>query len=206
MNQPKIAVSAVTLLLLFFTFSVRTFAQTDAKPDIGPSYDIVLQIVTGTNDGAKSDLPQNLSVVSKQLRGDFSFSSYSLANTYLGRVADTGALNYKSVSDILRQNAPVSQPSFIEWSVGKLWTIPGGKGERVLQAQQFRFGARIPINIGAAAGDSGKVVAVTNYESIGLDLNRVTLAENTPTVIGTLTLPNTAGTLFLVMTAKPVEF
>jgi hypothetical protein len=47
---------------------------------------------------------------------------------------------------------------------------------------------------------------MTNYESIGLDLNRVTLAENTPTVIGTLTLPNTAGTLFLVMTAKPVEY
>jgi len=206
MNQPKIAVSAVTLLLFFFTFSARSFAQTGTKPDIGPSYDIVLQIVTGTNDGAKSDLPQNLSMVSKQLRSNFSFSSYSLANTYLGRVADTGALNYKSVSDILRQNAPVSQPSFIEWSLGNLQTTPGASGGRILQAQQFRFGARIPINIGTAAGDSGKVVAVTNYESIGLDLNRVTLVENAPTVIGTLTLPNTAGTLFLVMTAKPVEF
>ena len=206
MNQPKIAVSAVTLLLLFFTFSVRSFAQADAKSDIGPSYDIVLQIVTGTNDGSRSDLPQNLSVVSKQLRGNFSFSSYSLANTYLGRVANAGTLNYKSVSDILRQNAPASQPSFIEWSLGNLRTTPNPGGGRMLQAQQFRFGARIPINIAARADDSGKAVAVTNYESIGLDLNRVTLAENTPTVIGTLTLPNTAGTLFLVMTAKPVEF
>ena len=206
MNQPKIAVSAVTLLLLFFTFSVRSFAQADAKSDIGPSYDIVLQIVTGTNDGSRSDLPQNLSVVSKQLRGNFSFSSYSLANTYLGRVANAGTLNYKSVSDILRQNAPVSQPSFIEWSLGNLRTTPNPGGGRMLQAQQFRFGARIPINFAARADDSGKAVAVTNYESIGLDLNRVTLAENTPTVIGTLTLPNTAGTLFLVMTAKPVEF
>ena len=204
MNQPKIAFSAVTLLLVFFTFSVRSFAQADTKSDIGPSYDIVLQIVTGTNDGAKSDLPQNLSAVSKQLRGNFPFSSYSLANTYLGRVANAGALNYKSVSDILRQNAPLSQPSFVDWSLGNLRTAPNASGGRMLQAQQFRFGARIPINIATRADD--KAVAVTNYESIGLDLNRVTHAENTPTVIGTLTLPNTAGTLFLVMTAKPVEF
>lgn len=206
MNQPKIVFSAITLLFVCFTISTRSFAQTDMKPEIGPSYDVVLQIVTGTNEGARSDLPQNLSAVSKQLRGNFSFSSYSLANTYLGRVANAGALNYKSVSDIFRPNAPVSQPSFVEWSVGNLRATPGVGGERMLQAQQFRFGARIPINIGGRPDETGKVVSMTNYESIGLDLNRVTLAENTPTVIGTLTLPNTAGTLFLVMTAKPVEY
>ncbi|HTK38626.1 MAG TPA: hypothetical protein VL325_09050 [Pyrinomonadaceae bacterium] len=206
MNQPKIVFSAITLLFVCFIISTKSFAQTDIKPEIGPSYDIVLQIVTGTNEGARSDLPQNLSAVSKQLRGNFSFSSYSLANTYLGRVANAGALNYKGVSDIFRPNAPVSKPSFVEWSVGNLRTTPGAGGEHLLQAQQFRFGARIPINIGGSADETGKIVSVTNYESIGLDLNRVTLAENTPTVIGTLTLPNTAGTLFLVMTAKPVEY
>jgi hypothetical protein len=206
MNQPKIVFSAITLLLLFTAISVRSFAQTEIKPEIGPSYDIVLQIVTGVNDGARSDMPQNLSAVVKQLRGNFQFSSYSLANTYLGRVANAGALNYKSVSDILRPNAPGSQPSFVEWSLGNLRSTPNTSGERMLQAQQFRFGARIPINIGSRPDETGKIVSMTNYESIGLDLNRVTLAENTPTVIGTLTLPNTAGTLFLVMTAKPVEY
>lgn len=206
MNQPKIAFSAAVFLLVFFALSIQSFAQADLRPEIETSYDVVLQIVTGTNEGARSDLPQNLSAVAKQLRGNFSFSSYSLANTYLGRVASAGGLNYKSVSDILKQTAPLSQPSFVEWTLANLRTAPNAKGDKMLQAQNFRFGARIPINIGGRPDETGKIVSITNYESIGLDLNRVTLAENVPTIIGTLTLPNTAGTLFLVMTAKPVEF
>ena len=70
--------------------------------------------------------------------------------------------------------------------------------------QTFRFGARVPIVIAKIAGDDAKGVPVTNYESVGLTLNRVSLTENSPTLIGTIALPRTTGTVFLVMNIRPV--
>jgi hypothetical protein len=59
--------------------------------------------------------------------------------------------------------------------------------------------------MGARTDEANKQPAI-GYESVGLDLNRITLPENAPTLVGTLTLPNTAGTLFLVITARTVEY
>jgi hypothetical protein len=44
---------------------------------------------------------------------------------------------------------------------------------------------------------------VINYENIGLNSMRMTMAENTPVLIGSLALPNTTGTAFLVLTLRP---
>jgi len=46
---------------------------------------------------------------------------------------------------------------------------------------------------------------VLNYEAVGLNMNRVSLPENKPTLIGTLSLPKTTGTMFLVLTVRPTE-
>ena len=52
---------------------------------------------------------------------------------------------------------------------------------------------------------NAKTAAVTNYESIGLNLRRISLVENTPTMIGTLNLPGTNGTIFLIMTVRSAD-
>jgi hypothetical protein len=208
MNQSKVIFSVLSLSVLIFTLSLTSFAQTSPAPQFQPSYDVVLHVLVGSNEATPgAALPQNLSAISKQLRGEFSFSNYSLANTYLGRVSNSGALNYRSVSNILRPAAENEPPSFIEWNFGNLKTMPGDKGRMMLEAQQLRFGAKIPLRIGSTRADeTGKSSPNIVYESIGLDLNRITLPESVPTLVGTLTLPNTSGTLFLVMTAKPVEY
>jgi hypothetical protein len=68
----------------------------------------------------------------------------------------------------------------------------------VIVAQPFRFGARVPIRV----AEPGKPGAAINYESIGLTINRVSFRENVPTLLGTISLPRTAGTLFIVLTVR----
>jgi hypothetical protein len=51
--------------------------------------------------------------------------------------------------------------------------------------------------------ENGKASDVVNYESVGLVVNRLAIPENRPTMIGTISLPKTSGTVFLVLTVKP---
>ncbi|MBK8302079.1 MAG: hypothetical protein IPK98_01175 [Chloracidobacterium sp.] len=56
-----------------------------------------------------------------------------------------------------------------------------------------------------ASKDEGKIQPVYNYEQIGLNISKVGLSQNTPTLIGTLNLPGTSGTIFLVMTVRAAD-
>ncbi len=58
---------------------------------------------------------------------------------------------------------------------------------------------------GQTKNSEGQVIDIINYESVGLTMNRTSLGENKPTLIGTLSLPKTSGTLFLILTIKAVE-
>ncbi|MEJ7846887.1 MAG: hypothetical protein WKF92_02235 [Pyrinomonadaceae bacterium] len=86
-----------------------------------------------------------------------------------------------------------------------LKAVPGAAGPVSFQAQSFRFGARVPVKTGQTKNSEGQVIDIINYESVGLTMNRTSLGENKPTLIGTLSLPKTSGTLFLILTIKAVE-
>ena len=62
----------------------------------------------------------------------------------------------------------------------------------------------MPLVTSRVTGEGGKTIPVTNYESVGLTLQRISIAEGTPTLIGTISLPRTTGTVFLVLTVRPV--
>jgi len=70
------------------------------------------------------------------------------------------------------------------------------------QARSFRFGARVPVRVGSSKDDSGRVNPIVNYEAIGLTMHVMGLPANTPTLVGTISLPKTTGTIFLVATIK----
>lgn len=207
MSQRKITrVSIIVCIVLVSVFAA--YGQPDgAKLTVEPSYDVELQLLIGSNDaGAKTELPANLADVTRHLKTAMPFNNYRLASTFLGRVSNNGHFEYKSLSNIFGQEAELRSQSFLEWSLTSLRNLPTLRGGQGFQAQAFRFGARVPVNTGATVKDeNGKSIAVVNYESIGLDLNRVGLAENAPTLIGTLNLPGANGTIFLVMTVKAVD-
>jgi hypothetical protein len=189
-------------LLSTFLFVSTAAAQGDRQPMIEPSFDVVLQLVIGTDDRAAGQpLPQNLGNVVKQLRGNYSFAEYRLSNTYLGRLANGGNFEFKSLSTIFGRGAESETPSFLDWSLHGLRAAPNASGRSDI-AVGFRFGARIPIKV-STREEGGKQFPVFNYESIGLNAGRVSLPENTPTLLGTLSLPNTNNTMFVVVTFKP---
>ena len=188
-----------SLFLVLFVFATAGFSQAyDPSQKVEPSYEVALQVVIGSNEaGQRGDLPANLSTISKQLRDNFSFSNYRLANTFLGRIANTGNIEYKSASNVLGQETDASQ-TFLEWSLGNFRAMQNG-----FQARTFRFGARVPVQVGSSRDDTGRVSPIINYESVGLTVSMIGLQPSTPTLIGTISLPKTSGTIFLVSTIRP---
>ncbi|PYT00432.1 MAG: hypothetical protein DMF63_07645 [Acidobacteria bacterium] len=187
--------------IFIITFALSVSAQSDPVVQmLEPSYDVALHVVIGSNDGSRTELPANLSTISKHLKGNFSFSNYRLANTFLGRISNSGTVEYKSVSNILGQETDADSPTFLEWSMGNFRAVQNG-----FQARAFRFGARVPVRTGSVKDAAGLATPVINYESVGVSMNLIGLPANTPTLIGTISLPKTAGTIFLVATVRTPE-
>ena len=188
-------------LLSVAFLSVAFASNAAAQQQLEPSYEVALQVLIGSNDaGARGEMPANLSTIAKQLKSNFSFSNYRLANTFLGRVSNNGNIEYKSVSNVFGVEPIADGPqSFLEWSLVNFQVYPAG-----LQARSFRFGARIPVRT-VGIVEAGKTTPMVTYESIGLTVNTVGVPVNKPTLIGTINLPRSTGTMFLVATIKPAE-
>jgi hypothetical protein len=170
------------------------------------SYDLTLQLIVGSNEaGAKAELPSNLDAIGQQVRGRFGFTGCRLANTLQSRVVDGGGAEYKSLVNIFGETTDPMQPSFLEMSVVDLRNMSQQKDAGLFHGRMFRLGARVPIATGGVFKDeTGKSRPVTAYEQIGLTLTKFNVPEGQPTLIGTLNLPGTNGTIFLVMTIKSV--
>jgi hypothetical protein len=206
MNKPKITFLIFTLLLVGLFGSTFSFAQTDTKPpgQAEASYEVVLQILIASNASTPDSkaIPQTLANVVRKLKANYSFSDYRLASTYLERV--TNSVEHKSMFSEFGQNQSTTSPIFSEWILSGLKSLPNAKGQSIVQFQQFRFGARVPV-VTATREDNGRMFPVINYEGIGLTLNRLGLMENEPTIIGSLSSSKANELMFLVLTVKPTE-
>lgn len=205
MNTSKLVTKSIIVFCLIFAAAIFVSAQADDR-QVEPSYEVSLQLFIGSNDSPqRSEIPANMSVVSKQLKTSFNFTNYRLAGTFLGRIANTGNFEYKSMTNISGQETDLRSQSFLEWSVLSFRNLPTAKNQPGFQAQSFRFGARVPVVTGSVKDETGRAVSTVNYEGIGLTVGRVGFSENTPTLIGTLNLPGANGTIFLVMTVRSVD-
>ncbi|MCA1608511.1 MAG: hypothetical protein LC730_03505 [Acidobacteria bacterium] len=203
MNRQSLSAHFATFFLLSIAVVSTAIAQTEttSQPDV--SYEAVLQLVSSTSgDPRGTELPQSLSGLSRRLKDDFGASSFRLSNTLIGRVANNGTVEYKSVSALADQTS--AQPTFLDWSLVGLKRAE--TGDQLLHAQSFRFGARVPITTARIKAADGGSSDVTNYEHIGLTVNRLSVPLNKPTLVGTLTLPGSASTLFLVLTVRPSAY
>ena len=198
---------AFSSLSIFFLIFVNTaFGQADTKGQPDSNYEAILHVILGSSDADQSGgLPKSLFGISTQLKANFTFSNYKLVNTYLGRIANAGNLEYKSMANIYGQEQEGDSPSFLDWRLANFRRVNETPGRGVFQVQSFRFGARVPLRVGSFKDDAGKAQSVINYESLGLSLDKLSFSENSPTLIGTLSLPKTAGTVFLVLTVKSLE-
>jgi hypothetical protein len=203
MTRPKFLFFPSILLTICLLGISAANAQSSGPQPIDANYEVLLQVVLGSNDASRqSDLPANLSGVARQLKSNFSFSNYQLVNTYLGRVANTGSLEYKSIANIFGQESELESPSFLDWRLGRIRNVPASQKTGAFDVEGFRFGARVPVKVTNYRDESGKPMLTINYEPVGLNLDKLNIGENLPTLIGTLSLPKTNGTAFLVLTIK----
>ncbi|MEO7659680.1 MAG: hypothetical protein ABIV48_08695 [Pyrinomonadaceae bacterium] len=201
MNTPKILSTTVFVFGLLIFLPAISFGQA-----LEPSYEVSMQLLIGSNQsGNDQQIPQNLSAVTRQLKSSFPYSKFRLAGTFLGRVSNNGDFFYKSLSNIFGQATDHRYQTFLEWSVRDLKNGSTLKGPRGFQAHAFNFGARVPVITAMPKDPTGKETVVVNYEQIGINLNRIGLPENVPTLVGTLNLPGAADTLFLVITIRSAD-
>ena len=205
MNKPKYLFFIVVFSFVCLMGFTSSFAQAESKPQAEPVYEIVLQTLVASNGaGGKAETRPALSAVLKKLKAAYSFTDYRLTSTYIQRIGNTGTVEFKSVTNEANQNQENYAPIFSEWSLGGLRNLPDSKGQNSIQFQSFRFGQRVPIRTASYKDEGGKTSSVINYEQIGLTINRFGLAENAPTVIGSLATGD-GEIMFLVLTVKPIE-
>ena len=200
MKHPKFT----NLIVSVFMVALATISAISQQ--VESSYDLTLQLVVGSNEvGAKSEMPSTLDQVTQDIKSRFNFAGYRLANTLQSRIVDGGGAEYKSMVNIFGEATDAIQPAFLEMGVVDLRNFSQQKGAAIFQGRIFRFGARVPVATGASFKDeAGKSRPTTAYEQIGLTLNKFNVPEGQPTLVGTLNLPGTNGTIFLVMTVKSV--
>ncbi|MGH9948618.1 MAG: hypothetical protein ACRD6X_15680 [Pyrinomonadaceae bacterium] len=201
MNRRK-NISITLSIFILLAAGISALSQGPQERPIEQSYDVILQVMIGGDKAQGQSIPQNLGAVARMLKANYSFTDYRLANTFVGRIANNGTFEFKSVSNIFGSNSESETPSFLELSISGLRSGSNQAGKTVLVLERFRFGARIPIKT-AVFSDGAKLAPVVNYESIGLTSARVTLAENSPTLLGSLSLPAADNSMFLVLTLRP---
>jgi hypothetical protein len=195
-TQLSLMKSAACLIL----FVLGAAAQTgQSSPE--SSFEVTLSVVSGSNDAAqKGELPQSLAPLAKQLRSSFGLTSLRLADTYVGRIGNGGNINYKSLANIDNASQP-DTPSFLDWTIAGLRNASNANS---FFMQGFRFGARVPVRVGHGFDPNGKPLSTIQYESIGLNVDRLTVGQNTPVLIGTIALPKAdGGRVFLVLNVSP---
>lgn len=206
MNKPKFIFLIAAFLLVGLLSPAAAFGQTEnPSPRAEPSYEVVLQILVASSGAAdKNNVPQELSNIVRKLKTTYALPNYRLTSTYLQRIANTGNVEFKSISTLPAQNQNVDAPVFSEWTLGRLQTMTGANGGSAIQLQNFRFGQRVPVRTASLRSDGGST-PVINYESIGLTMQKLNLSANVPTVVGSLSTSNPEELMFLVLTVKLAE-
>jgi hypothetical protein len=190
MNKLK-RFSIFVIFALFLCFDAPTFAQETRDVKLAEtSYEVVLQVLVASNAGDNNQMPSSLGNVVKKLKSTFPFTDYRLTATYLSRVENGGNIENRGV---IQETSASTTPTFQDWSIIGLKRVTDAGGQNLVQAGTFQFGTKFPIQLGQNAG----------YENTGLKINRLNLAENTPTIIGTMNASKTNELIVLVLTVRP---
>jgi predicted secreted protein len=180
-------------------------ASSKIKSEDAIGLEVQLHLLIATNSAASAGeekLPSSLEAVVKQLRSTFVFKNYRLITTLLNRVSSGGRLSLRWVgSPLLAPSAATAAtPGFNEFNVQQVRLVQDEQGRDVVKMENFKFGARIPIQVPSVAS-SGNTVPVVQYEQTGITTD-ISLREGEPTVVGTLNVGPSGDALIIVVSAK----
>ena len=171
--------------------------------------DTQLYLILATNrETEESNLPVVLQPVVTRLRENLAFKHYSLAASFLNRVRHNGHLEMLWVGGPLLAPAssPLGNPSFNEFTAGRVRLEKDANGREVIQMIDFRFGSRVPIITAQTTTTSASTNApggfpVINYQPIGLKTD-ISMTEGVPVIAGTLNVGPSGDAIIVVVSAK----
>ena len=171
--------------------------------------DIQLFLILATNREVEDGrLPSGLQPVLMRLRDSMSFKHYSLAASLLNRVRHNGRLETSWVGGpmLAPVSSPMGNPSFNEFTAGRVRVERDLNGHEIIQMLEFRFGARVPIITAQPTNTNASVNApggfpVINYQPVGLKTD-ISLSENVPVIAGTLNVGPSGDAIIVVVSAK----
>jgi hypothetical protein len=199
---------AVFALLLAASISVTAFGQGSKPPATSVkadriNYEIQLHLLMASNEaGEKSNVPQSLESIVRQLKSSVPFANYRLAATFVNRVKDGGTLESKGLIPASQFAPPATSPgpqAVYEFTLNKIKLDDDLTNIDILR---FRFGLQLPVITGMARGEgNAPPTPIVNYQSAGIT-TEMSLREGTPTVVGTMNTARSDQILILVMTVK----
>lgn len=190
MNKLK-RFSVFVIFAIFLCFTAQAFAQENKDVKLAePSYEVVLQVLVASNAGESNQMPQSLAPVVRKLKSTFPFADYRLTATYLSRVESGGTIENRG---IIQETNASATPTFQNWSLYGVKRVANAGGQNLIQIGVFNFGTKFPIQMGQTV----------NYDDTGLKINRLNIAENAPTIIGTMNASKTNELIVLVLTVRP---
>lgn len=190
MNKPNFIAAAFFIFLMLGA----AFAQTPERAATDASFDIVLNLYAGSNNRSAKPVSQSAAKALSEVRGLLPYSDYHLVSTDFQRVSNTGTVSQRTFMDQLIADG--NSRVFANWTLSGL---RGDDGGSKIAFQTFAFEARIPVAANSTNSE-GKFIPTVNYEAIGLTLQRFSIPENVPTVIGTLAMPKADESLIFVLT------
>ncbi|MDM7922236.1 MAG: hypothetical protein QUS14_08035 [Pyrinomonadaceae bacterium] len=189
--------------LFFLLFLAVSAAAQSSAPEPSEVFDIRSYMVLASDrsgdPAATRPLPQSLAGVAEAIRRDHGFQNFSLIETATGRLSSGGNLDSRGVADI-RVGTVTGFPSYFEFRITDVQSENANARPRI-RIGTFRSGLRLPVrSIANPQGGPG-----VNYETVFHSNQRVLVLSGIPTVIGSFSFPNAAGTVFIVLTVTRVS-
>jgi hypothetical protein len=176
-------------------------ALSGAVVDDNANLDLEIYLLAASDAPVEgSRLPGLLEPVVRQLRATLPFASYRLSATMMNRMKNGGRLEVSGVGATPFAKVTAPAPLFSEYSVSSVkLKSDAATGQNLVEILDFRFGARVPIQTGAAAG--GGSAPVIQYQNTGIR-TEFSMREGEPVIVGTLNVGQSGEAFILVVSAK----
>lgn len=170
--------------------------------------DTQLYLLLATNrEAEEAKLPNALQPVVTRLRETLSFKHYSLAASFLNRVRHNGRLEMTWVGGPLLAptSSPMGNPSFNEFTAGRVRLERDANGREIIQMIDFLFGSRVPIVVAQTTTTNASTnmagFPMINYQRVGLRTD-ISMTEGVPVIAGTLNVGPSGDAIIVVVSAK----
>lgn len=179
----------------------QTSTASNTREDVDLEVKLEL-IVASNNAGEGAKLPPQLDATIKQLRASLPFSHYRWAATFISRVSNGANSSTKGIAGPLLGTTPATSgvPSFYDLLLTEVSLASSGTRPDLVHFR-MHFGARLPIVVGTSGSSSSS--PSVNYESTGISTS-LSIRENEPVVVGTMSLGPTNEMLVLVVSVKRI--